>query len=352
MSKGTASLMDRSQLDMAKARLRIPELWRILNLPGEPVTRDGVKFSSPLRPDAHPSCSFYDECKHMTDWSAGKDYDAIDFLSEALGLQNGEAIRKFREIANGRQVSIAPAPVFRAEEKIKARPPNVSRLRKASRAELEQIADSRGIDPCAVQLAQDMGTLRVGEVCGYLSWVLLDSSGLCAEGRRLNRRPYPAIANGKVQLGERKAHTLRGSRKDWPVGIVPAAEYRKSAETILLVEGGPDYLAALHFALRQRKTGILPVAILGRGQGLRGLHPDSLEHFQRRRVRICPHNDSDGLGIAHALRWSKQLQQVGCEVDFFVFNGLHKADGSPAKDLNDCTELAPQSVSKLEELFP
>ena len=343
----------RSELDSAKERLRIPELWRILNLPGEPITRDGVKFSSPLRPDVHPSCSFYDSGKRMKDWSADRNYDAVDFLGEALALRNGEAIRKFVEIANGRQVSVAaPAPIFRAQPKAKSQPPKVSHLRKATRAELQQIANSRNIDLRAVELAQDLGTLRVGEVSGYLSWVLLDGSGLCAEGRRLNRKPYPAIATYKVQLGERKAHTLRGSRKDWPVGIVPAAEYRKSVESVLLVEGGPDYLAVLHFAVRQQKKGILPVAILGRGQGLRGLHPDALEHFQGRRVRIYPHNDPDGLGIAHALRWSKQLQQVDCEVDFFVFNGLRKADGSAAKDLNDCTDLTPQSVGKLEELFP
>ena len=173
MTKGIANLMDGSELDGAKERLRIPELWRILDLPGEPATRDGIKFSSPLRPDVHPSCSFYDGGKHMTDWSAGKDYDAVDFLCEALGINKGEAIRKFREIVSGHQVRVGPAPVFRAEKKTEARPPNVSRLRKASRAELEQIADSRRIDPCAVQLAQDMGTLRGGEVCGYPSWVLL-----------------------------------------------------------------------------------------------------------------------------------------------------------------------------------
>jgi CHC2-type zinc finger protein len=230
--------------------------------------------------------------------------------------------------------------------------PDLSCLRKASRAELEQIADSREIDLRAVQLAQDMGTLRVGAVCGFPCWALLDSSGLCAEGRRLNRKPYPAITKGKVQLSERKAHTLRGSRKDWPVGIMPAAEYRKSVDAILLVEGGPDYLAALHFALQQRKTGILPVAILGRGQGLRGLHPDSLEHFRGQQVRIVPHDDPDGGSYQAALVWCRQLGKLDCEVDLFAFKGLRKANGERCKDLNDCVELAPEQINTLEELFP
>jgi hypothetical protein len=85
---------------------------------------------------------------------------------------------------------------------------------------------------------------------------------------------------------------------------MPAVEYRKSVEAILLVEGGPDYLAALHFALAQKRTGVLPVAILGRGQGLRGLHPESLEHFRGRRTRIYPHDDPDGRSYQSALRWA------------------------------------------------
>jgi hypothetical protein len=345
-------MISRSELEAAKERLRIPELWRILNLAGEPPARDDVKFSSPFRIDVRPSCSFRYGGKRMKDWSTDKSYDAIDFLREALGINKGEAIRRFVEIANGHRVTVEHTPIFRAQPKTEIKRPVLSGLRKASRAELQQIADSRNIELRAVELAHDLGTLRVGEVCGYPSWVLLDASGLCAEARRLDGKKYPAVTTDNVQLSERKAHTLRGSRKDWPVGILPAAEYQKNVETILAVEGGPDYLAALHFSLKQRKTGILPVAILGRGQGLRGLHPDSLEHFRGKRVRIYPHDDTDGGSYRSALRWAKQLRDVGAEVDFFTFKGLCKADGSRVKDLNDCTELAPEHAHRLEELFP
>jgi hypothetical protein len=347
-----ASLLGRAEIESAKERLRIPELWRILALAGEPPTRDRVKFPSPLRPDAHPSCSFYDGCKLMTDWSDGKHYDAISFLGEALGLKNGEAIRRFVEIANGRPVTVDCPPIFRDQPKAKAERPVLSGFKRASRRELELIAESRRIDTRAVELAQDLGTLRVGEVCGYPSWVLFDESGLCVEGRRLNRRPFPAVSNGKVQLGERKAHTLRGSRKDWPVGILPVKEYRQFTEAILLVEGGPDYLAALHFALEQRRTGVLPVAILGRGQGLRGLHPESLQYFRGRRVRIVPHNDPDGGSYLSAVRWAKQLRAVEAKVDCFHLKDLQTVTGEAVKDLNDCCELAANQAAELEELFP
>src|SRR5712671_5487220 len=96
-------MISRSEIDAAKDRVRLPELCRILKLPGELPSRDGVKFPSPLRPDVHPSCSLYDGGRRMKDWSTGKDYDAVDFLGEALSLRNGEAIRRFLEIANGHQ---------------------------------------------------------------------------------------------------------------------------------------------------------------------------------------------------------------------------------------------------------
>jgi hypothetical protein len=345
--------ISRSEIDAAKDRVRLPELSRILNLPGEPPSRDGVKFPSPLRPDAHPSCSFYDGGKLMTDWSTGQSYDAIDFLRAAFGIGKGEAIRRFLEIANGLQPIARQTPIYRAPQKTEQpRKPDLSQLVCGSLAAWTQVARARQIDIAAVRLAQDMGTLRFGKVCGYLSWVLLDASGLCAEARRLDGKKYPAVKTALGELAERKAHTLRGSRKDWPVGILPAAEYQKSAQTILVVEGGPDYLAALHFALWQRRTGILPVAILGRGQGLKGLHPDSLEHFRGRRVRIYPHNDPDGGSYQTALRWAKQLRQVESEVDFFVFKKLRTASGKPVKDLNDCCELTPSQAAELEALLP
>ena len=345
-------LKSRSEIKAAKERIRLPELWQILGLPGEPPTRDGVKFASPLRPDAHPSCSFYDECKRMMDWSAGKNYDAIEFLAQALSLKNAEGIRRFIEIANGRPVTVAPVPVIRCQAKAKERRPDLSGLRKATLWEVAEVSASRNISAGAVELSQDLGTLRVGDVCGLLSWVILDESGLCAEGRCINRTPYPEIKTEKIQLGERKAHTLRGSQKNWPVGILPAVSYRKAFDVVALVEGGPDYLAALHFGLALKRTGVLPVTLLGRCQGRHGLHPDSLQYLQGMRVRIFPHHDADNGSYENAQILARKLEQLKCEVDFFVFEGLRKTDGSPIKDLNDCVEVAPEHAGRLEELFP
>jgi CHC2 zinc finger len=318
----------------------------------------------PLHQEKTPSFHVYPDDDHYHCFGCGAHGDVTNLeqalgggtRSEAAERLGAERTQKASQLPKAPKQEPGPTitkenPSGRAQKKAEARRPNVSSLRMASRAELQQIADSRKIDLRAVELAQDLGTLRIGEVCGYLSWVLLDESGLCAEGRRLNRKPYPAVTTGKVQLSERKAHTLRGSRKDWPVGIMPAAEYQKSVEAILVVEGGPDYLAALHFALQQRKTGILPVAILGRGQGRRGLHPESLEHFRGKRVRIFPHEDPDRLGLRSAVRWARELQKLNCRVDLFRFRGLLKRDGAPINDLNDCVELSESDSPKLDEIF-
>ena len=198
-----------SEIEAAKDRLRIPELWRILNLAGQPPMRDGVKFSSPLRPDAHPSCTFFDDGRRMNDWSTGKSYDGIDFLGEALGSSKGEAIRRFLEIANGRPINIEPAPIIQQQPKAKAIGPRLTGLRKATPNGLQQIAVSRNISVSAVELAQDLGTLRVGKVCGFLSWVILDQSGRCAEARRLNpNRPGNQNRQGPAQRAK-GAHTTR-----------------------------------------------------------------------------------------------------------------------------------------------
>jgi hypothetical protein len=185
-------------------------------------------------------------------------------------------------------------------------------------------------------------------VCGLDSWVVKDSSGLCAEARRLDGKCFPQIGH----LSERKAHTIRNSCKSWPVGILPAESYRKSFDVIALVEGGPDLLSVIHFALKQHRVGILPVAILGRGVCRHGLHPDSLEYFRGMRVRIYPHDDPDGISYENTVILAKQLEQLNCEVDVFIFKGLRKRNGEKIKDLNNCTEIATEEVHKLEELFP
>jgi hypothetical protein len=234
-----------------------------------------------------------------------------------------------------------PEPVPDDEPK-----PDISRFHRGNRTFFERVANIRHLDIRAVILADNLGTLRFGKVCGFLSWILTDSSGLCAEGRRLDGKVYPSSG----QLGLRKVHTIRNSRKNWAVGILPNREFRDSHATIAAVEGGPDYLGILHFAVRQNRR-ILPVAILGRG-ACRALCAGCLTHFRGRRVRLFPHADADGGGVERAVNWARQLERIGCDVDLFDFRGLRKADGTPIVDVNDCTQIVPEQATELEGLLP
>lgn len=207
------------------------------------------------------------------------------------------------------------------------------------------IAHSRRLNPDAVTLASCWGLLVVGTVCRQPCWVLTDQSGHVAEARRMDGRPFLAFGD----LGERKAHTLKGSVKNWPCGLMPKDGIPEGTTAILLVEGGPDLLAALHFCLQQERWDLWPVAMLG--GGVREIHPEALPLLRGRRVRLYPHADDTG-GEA-SRRWATQLQGLGCTVDGFSFAGIPRRDGKPCKDLNDLVLVTEDvAAGHLEEVLP
>lgn len=216
------------------------------------------------------------------------------------------------------------------------------------------LAALRHVNPLAVAQAAIRGCLFFGTVCGHWSWILTDERRLCMEARRMDGKPYPAIPNS---LPERKAHTLKGSVKCWPVGLAfksgafgtyPGLGLNDFAN-VIFVEGGPDYLAAWDFSLRNGSQS-LPVAMLGAGAGNAGIHPEAIQRLRGRRVRVFPHFDENGAGSAAFERWKAQL--AGCTVDSFRFDGLRMADGSPVKDLNHCNRIHPDDAGELGELLP
>ncbi|MDB6138700.1 MAG: primase, partial [Verrucomicrobiaceae bacterium] len=255
-------------LPALKTRLTIPELWLRLGLPGTP----GRCCRSPFRADRTPSFSIHDQGRRWKDFGTGEGGDAIDFLATACAVDNAEATRRFLAMAG------VELPVFASHST--SHYPTVSSgtgglcllppLHRGTPEEVAAAARSRGLAPAALSLAQDLGTLRFGTVCGHDCWVLCDPSRRIAEARRMDRQPFPAIGT----LGARKAHTLRGSAKSWPLGT-GVLERRPHVRALMLVEGGPDYLAALHFCLEREVHDVLPIAMLGRGTGAR-IHPEAL----------------------------------------------------------------------------
>ena len=146
-----------------------------------------------------------------------------------------------------------------------------------------------------------------------------DRSRRCVEARRVDREDFPASAN----FDERKAHTFSGyTDKSWPVGILPPGfedEWlTKHVRKIMLVEGGPDYLAACQIIAESPQTdfdNVLPVAILGAGNDIAA---DALHHFAQRETTIVAHPGD--AGRAAGARWAKQIQHAGGRVKIFNLN--------------------------------
>lgn len=327
-----------------KERLLIPELRARLGLPGQAR----VSCRSPFRPERQPSFSIYDQGRRWKDHGTGEGGDAIDFLARACHLDPAEATRRFLALA-GVPVGENFPPAARRSTGSHSRPAatlQLPTLHRGSAAELQAVARRRHLSPQAVALAQSLRTLAFGSVCGHKCWILGDEAGRLAEARRLDGRPFPA----QGPLGERKAHTLRGSRKDWPCGTAVLRRH-PGFRSLMLVEGGPDYLAALHLLLALDRWDILPIALLGRSTGTR-LCPQALALLAGRRVRLYPHADADAGGLRAAQGWAQQLSRQDCACDFFSFDHLTQADGTAVKDLNDAVLTRPAQLHELAALLP
>lgn len=332
-------------IEEAKNRLRLPDLCHKLGLRGKIPDRDGQAVSC-LWPDRHAngdrnaSLNFFDDLRRFKCFSCGIQGDGPDLIATALGIPDDEAFERFIAMAGGAAPSVIRSNTTKKRLTMPKLSPGSSSQRKA-------LARLRRIDQEAVDLAVDLGFLGFGRICGCESWVLRDRSDRVAEARRLDGHHFDASNH----VGARKSHTLAGSDKSWPLGIEPWHQSPDRFRKILVCEGGPDLLAALHFCLRQGVFDALPVAILGRNTSK--LHPDSCDRFRGRHVRIFPHADSDGGGMRAARRWAGQIEESGAaEVDYFDFDGLLRADGKPVNDLNDCTNIHPDSESELINLIP
>lgn len=318
-----------------KQRLLIPEVWERLGLPGKP----GTSCHSPFREDKSPSFSVYSGGQRWKDHSTGQGGDVIDLIALAQDVDNSEAARRFLAMAGASHPQTCPKlqpPAFKG--------PMLPSVKKPTEDEVRLIAASRRLDPGAVELAARLSLLVIGEVHGHRSWILTDSSEKIAEARRLDGKPFPPGG----PLSERKAHTFKNSSKAWPVGTAVLTS-KVHCRAVMMVEGGPDLLAALHFALDA--GDVLPIAMLGRSAGA-AIDPDAMGLLRDRRVRIYPHHDADGGGRASAKKWAAQLYAAGCRVDFFTFDGLTRHDGKPVKDLNDAVLIHPDQCSELSNLLP
>jgi hypothetical protein len=320
-----------------KQRLLIPDVWQRLGLSNTPA----ASCRSPFRDDRSPSFSVYEGGRRWKDFASDEGGDVIDFIAHACQIDNREATRRFLAMA-GASGEFIPPP---SKSKATAKKLSLPKLSLGSDMEIATVAKIRGLMPEAISQARLLQTVAFGDVCGFPSWVLTDHARKIAEARRIDGKPYPRVQT----LPERKAHTLKGSQKTWPAGAAVLGEI-PNFRAIMLVEGGPDYLAAWHFIMKMEAYDVLPVAMLGRS--VLKIDPEAVELFSGRKIRIYPHADDDGGGRTACERWAGQLHAAGCCVDTFGFDGLKRADGGSVKDLNDAALIDPKLTPELSNLIP
>jgi hypothetical protein len=210
-------------------------------------------------------------------------------------------------------------------------------MRLGTRAELSTLAHLRGLGLEGVTRAQEAGLLRFGTWKQADAWFVTDPGApfQIAQARRMDGEDWG-------QLSAKSWTICRPGLRHacWPVG----ASLIGDKPTVALVEGGPDLLAAYHFAaVEGMESTCQPVCLLGAGMTI---HPDALPLFTGKHVRIFPDNDTAGQSAAAG--WIEQLEAVGASWDWFDYIGYTTADGQQVKDLND---LAHMGADTFEEHF-
>jgi hypothetical protein len=331
-----------SPVDRAKQIISINDAWQLLGLTGKP----SKSCKSPWRNEKNPSFSVFAEGRKFYDFSTHERGDVVEFIEKALGLSKSEAAKKLIAMANtcngGTSGFTLPRrPIAPRPTPASAKPASLD-VRKPTAAELVVIGKQRNLPESyggypGLEIAVQRGLLWVGEVYDHAdkrdvpAWIVTDDSRVNAQARRMDGKPWTTAQGEPI-----KSKTLPGFKATWPIGAANLG----TAMNVILTEGPPDMLAAFTAVFMSSGQSLAAVNSIGFAcvtGANQELHPDSLAHFKGRRVRIVPDNDEKGMGAKGAAKWTTQLTKAGAIVDWFELTGLTKADGSPAKDLNEVT---------------
>lgn len=334
-----------SPLEQAKERVSITDAWHMLGLNGEP----SKECPCPWREDRKPSFSVFSDGRKFKDFATGERGDVVEFIEKAAGVSKSEAAKMLIAWANtgsaGGAAFVAPLRPIAPRPTPGAAKPVPLDVRKPTDAELVMIGKQRNLPESyggfpGLDIAVQRGLLWVGEAYDHESkrdlsaWIATDESRINAQARRLDGKPWTTAHGERI-----KSKTLPGFKGSWPIG---AANFG-TAMNVILTEGPPDMLAAITAVFLSSRQSLAVVNGIGFAcvtGAHQELHHDSLVHFKGRRVRIVPDNDETGTGLTGAEKWARQLSAAGATVELFDLAGLTKADGTPAKDLNDVTVYA------------
>jgi len=312
---------------LAKERLSIFELWERRGWPGRP----GKSCKFPDGSDKRASASVFAEGRLLKCFRSGRVFDAPALLAEVEGLPLDAACREFIVLAGLSGADAAPLyplPPRKSSpepERVKPKfPPMVA----GGREDFEALARLRGVSPEAVRLAVDRGLVYFADSQEGRAWIVTDCARWLGIARRMDGKGWKCLRGAKARM-------LRGSWASWPIGCRESEDF----PAVALVEGGPDLLAVLHFAIEQGAAdSVAPICMASSGISFPS---ETLPHFAGKRARIF--FDADEAGAAAFERWAGQLKEAGAAVDGFDFDGLTRADGEAVKDLNDLCQLSPDS---------
>ena len=307
-----------------RARCPLPVLMRRMGF----ASHAKPNCRSPFREDAKPSWGIFqrDGRWFWKDFGTDEAGDEIDFIVRARELQHRKhartlAVAYWNRVADG--TAAATETKGAAIQPSARSKPNCTGFHAGTPDQIARLAKLRDISAGALELASRSGILVFGAFSEHEVFGVTDASGNALEVRRLDGQQFPA--SGVV--GERKSHSIKGSSKSWPVGIANVGE----RQTVLLVEGLPDLLAAfevVHTEDAQHRAA--PVGMLSASARI---DADALPMFAGRRVRVVPHLDPAGEeGVE---KWISQLSSAGATVEVVRLAGSPKPDGSTIKDLND-----------------
>jgi predicted Fe-S protein YdhL (DUF1289 family) len=274
--------------------------------------------------DRTPSCKIYHD--HIYCFGCAKHADTI----ELWGRLNGYHDYRSAFHALCKKYGLTDQGKRKKREAVK------SVTRDATPEDCEALATLRNVQPDAVMVAAKRGLVKFGTQDGIVAWYVTDRTGKNLQARRMDGK-------GWHQIGNAKAWTMKGCSASWPIGL----EEARCFPLIALVEGGPDLLAAHHFALCEEKEDRVGVVCIT-GAANR-IPQDAVQGFAGKRVRIFPHMDAEGRQAAR--RWKAQLNNVALSVDAFGFDNLRCIDGHPVGDLNDLCSIDPDQFEEDRELW-
>jgi hypothetical protein len=311
--------------DALKARCPLPILLKRIGL-GKYAKKS---CRSPLRDDEKPSWGIFEKDGRWfwKDLGTGESGDEIDFLAQYFGKdvkKDFVDLLKFYAVKAQQPEDDEEVMLKSKISGIKKEKPDCSGFHLGSELEVQRITQTRMIKQEALEWAQSRGVLMFGTWFPFGVYAITDITRKAMALRRLDGKMFPAGEGNE----ERKAHLIKNSVTDWPLGIIEAND----CEKILLLEGVPDFLAAHQVIMDEKaKDKVGPVCMLAAGIDI---DSKGLPYFKCKQVRIVAHVDKPG--IEAAVRWQKQLLAAGSgSVGIVDLSKVEVPNGIKIKDLND-----------------